>query len=138
MKTAYAQWGTRIAPVFDTAQQLQIIETAADRVILREQVAFPQAHLLHKVLRLVELGVDTLVCGAVSKPLHDLIAAYGIQVIPFVTGDLNAVIQAWLRGNFSLEMYAMPGCLGHVRQRFRGGKRRSRTIPFDNETNTRQ
>lgn len=129
MKTAFAQWENRIAPVFDTARQIHVIETAAGEVIAEMQETLPEHPLLQKALRLVELGVDTLVCGAISRPMHGLIAAYGIQVIPFVTGDLNDVIHAWRRGNLSHEMYAMPGCRGRSRQRLRGRQRGKTIIP---------
>jgi predicted Fe-Mo cluster-binding NifX family protein len=138
MKIAFAQWDARIAPVFDTAQRIQIVETASGQVIGKKQADLPETHLLQKALRLVELEIDTLVCGAISRPMHGLIAAYGIQVIPFVTGSLDAVIQAWRQGSLSHEMYVMPGCRGWGRQRFRGRQRKKPTRPPYKNSRTRR
>ena len=52
-----------------------------------------------------------MVCGAVSRP-PDTVASYGIQVIPFVAGDLREVIGAWLSGNLESDTFVMPGCSG--------------------------
>jgi predicted Fe-Mo cluster-binding NifX family protein len=71
---------------------------------------------------LVELGVGTLVCGAISRPLHDMVASQGIRVVPFVTGDLDKVVQAWLNGELARDAFCMPGCCRrrHRFQRMRG------------------
>lgn len=123
MKTAFAQWDNRIAPVFDTARRIHVIETAAGEVIAEMQETLPEHPLLQKALRLVELGVDTLVCGAISRQMHGLISAYGIRIIPFVTGDLNTIIRAWQRGTLSSAAFCMPGYRGWGRQRYRGRQR---------------
>jgi predicted Fe-Mo cluster-binding NifX family protein len=72
---------------------------------------------IRKALRLAELGVGTLVCGAISSSLHAIVASYGIRVIPFVAGDLGEVIRAWLRGGLKGGSFAMPGCWGRGRGR---------------------
>jgi hypothetical protein len=48
------------------------------------------------------------------------LAAYGVHVIPFVAGDLNEVIQAWLSGGLEDDDFAMPGCCGSGRLSRRG------------------
>ncbi len=48
--------------------------------------------------------------GDFSFPLEELIAAYGIEVVPFITGDLKEVVEAWRTGGFSRRAFAMPGC----------------------------
>jgi predicted Fe-Mo cluster-binding NifX family protein len=117
MKSAFVYWEDRIAPVFDTARQIHLIETEYGRMISETHATLPEGLLVPRVLRLMELGVGTLVCGAISRPVLSLIAAYGIQVIPFVAGDLRRVIEAWLHGQLENEAFGMPGCRPH---RFRG------------------
>ncbi len=73
-----------------------------------------------RLIRLAELDVGTLVCGAISRPLHEMVAAHGIEVIPFVAGDLSEVIQAWLGDKLEHDTFAMPGCCGRGRDRRRG------------------
>jgi predicted Fe-Mo cluster-binding NifX family protein len=112
MKAAFATWNNRIAPVFDVARQVHIMQTESGRVICETRETIPDDASGQKALRLMELGVETLVCGAVSRNLQEMISAYGIFVIPFVAGDLKQVIAAWLAGDLKRERFAMPGCRG--------------------------
>ncbi len=115
MKAAFATWDRRIAPVFDTARRLHVAEIEAGRIVAEREEALADDMPVRKALRLAELGVETLVCGAITRPLHAIVASYGIRVIPFVAGDLGEVIQAWLRGGLEGEDFAMPGCRGRGR-----------------------
>ena len=110
MKTAFAYWDNRIAPVFDIARQIHVVETESGRIIAETEEFFANDMPAKKVFRIVELGVSTLVCGAISRPLHAMVMASGIRVISFVAGDLHKVIKAWLDGKLESGKFAMPGC----------------------------
>ncbi len=124
MKTAFSYWQTRIAPVFDTADNLRLIEDgtgAAADLATDESLAGSSG--ARRALRLAELGVAVLVCGAISRTLHEQVAAHGIRVVPFVAGELAEVMQAWQTGKLSDRAFAMPGCCGGGgRRRQRGGR----------------
>jgi predicted Fe-Mo cluster-binding NifX family protein len=120
MKTAFAYWDNRIAPVFDIARQIHVVEAESGRIVAETEEVLADDLPVQKVIRLAELGVGTLVCGAISRPLHEMVAAYGIEVIPFVAGDLCEVIQAWLSDNLEHDTFAMPGCCGSGLGRRRG------------------
>lgn len=111
-KTAFAHWDDRIAPVFDIARRIHVVEADEGRIVAETGEVLADDLPTQKAHRLVELGVGTLVCGAISRPFHEMVAAYGIRVIPFVAGDLSEVIQAWLSGNLERDAFAMPGCCG--------------------------
>ncbi len=120
MKAAFATWNNRIAPVFDVARRIHLVETEAGKAVRETQVALVDDLPVQKAIRLAELGVGTLVCGAISRPLQVTVAAQGIQIIPFVAGDLREVIQAWLAGALDSDSFAMPGYFGVGRRRLRG------------------
>jgi len=115
MKAAFAHWDHRIAPVFDIARRLHVAEAESGRIVVETEEVLEDGMPVRKALRLAELGVGTLVCGAISRPLQKIVAAYGVHVIPFVAGDLGEVIQAWLRGGLEGDDFAMPGCCGRDR-----------------------
>jgi predicted Fe-Mo cluster-binding NifX family protein len=117
MKAAFAHWDHRIAPVFDIARQIHVVAAESGRIAAEAEEVLEDDRPLQKAIRLAELGVGTLVCGAISRPLHAMVAAYGIRVIPFVAGDLSEVIQAWLSGGLKGDVFAMPGCCGRRRRR---------------------
>jgi predicted Fe-Mo cluster-binding NifX family protein len=117
MKTAFASWDGRIAPVFDTARQIHVVEVQAGQLVSEAQETLSEDMSIQKTLQLVELGISTLVCGAISRPMHEMVVAYGIHVVPFMAGDLREVVRAWLSGNLKRAAFAMPGCCGRGRRR---------------------
>lgn len=110
MKAAFAVWNKRIAPVFDVAREIRLIETEFGHVVCERDESLPADSGPEKGRRLIELGIETLICGAISRFMLSLVEAYGIQVISFVAGDLKEVMQAWLSNDFHKEAFAMPGC----------------------------
>ena len=120
MKAAFAHWDNRIAPVFDVARQIHLVKVESGRIVSETQETLPDELPVQKALRLAELGVSTLVCGAISRPLYEMVSAYSIRVIPFVAGGLREVIHAWLSNSLAGDTFAMPGCCGRGRQGFRG------------------
>lgn len=116
VKTAFSSWNQRIAPVFDVARQLVLVETESGRILSETEETFPADEMGAKVRILAGLRVNTLVCGAISRFLHGFVASYGITVVPFVAGDLREVIQAWIEDRLN-DDFAMPGCCARNRRR---------------------
>jgi predicted Fe-Mo cluster-binding NifX family protein len=117
MKTAFAAWNNRIAPVFDVARHIYIVNTESGQIVGEAREELTDDVPVRKALHLAELDIGTLVCGAISRPLLAMVAAYGIRVVPFVAGDLREVIEAWHSGRFEKDVFAMPGCCGRGRRR---------------------
>ena len=55
-----------------------------------------------------DLGIDLLICGAISSFLSNMIAAYGILIIPFVTGKVNEVLNAYAKGKLQNPVIQFP------------------------------
>jgi predicted Fe-Mo cluster-binding NifX family protein len=120
VKLALAVWNGRISPVFDTSRQLLVLEVEGGEALSRREHEIAAEEAFAKVARLAELGVEVLICGAVSRPLAEMIAIRGIRLVPFVAGDAEEVLAAFLAGNLPSSGMTMPGCCGR-RLRFRGG-----------------
>ena len=121
---AFACWKDRIAPVFDTAREFHIVEIRSGKIVRESRGNLADNQPFKTALRMVELQVDVLVCGAISGHIQDLIVAYGIRIVPFVSGELQQVIEAWIEGRLEKGDFAMPGCgLQRRRRRQRGAGR---------------
>ena len=120
MKAAFTTWNNRIAPVFDVARTVCIVEADEGKIVAECLEAFKDALPVQKVLCLVQWEVDTLVCGAISRSLQSILTAQSIRVIAFVAGELHEVIGAWLAGRIEDNVFAMPGYAGR-RHRNMGG-----------------
>lgn len=134
---AFASWSNRIAPVFDVSRSIHIVETDASKIVGQIQVSLADDEPNLKVARLAEMGVATLVCDAIFRTLQAMMTAYGINVIPFVAGNLQEVIQAWQCGKLSgSTVYAMPGCQSAGSGRFnsaQGANRRKNNMAGDKQ-----
>ena len=76
--------------------------------------------------RLTTMGVDTLLCGGISGQLTSLIEKGGVQVVPWVAGEVNTVLEEFLTGNVTQTRFAMPGCNQEEGRKRKKGKRLQR------------
>ena len=127
MRVAIPTWIDRVSPVFDVARRLVVVTLGGDRQVKREEAAIEAADLAVRVARVTQLGVDVLICGAISMPLEAMLASAGIRVIPHKCGRVEDIVVAFASGQLTDETFLMPGCCGRrgrFRVRHRGGWRR--------------
>lgn len=105
-----ATWNGRISPVFDVARQVLMLDVEGGRVIARREEMLPGTDPQAQAGRLAALAPQTLICGAISRPMAGLLAATTIRVIPFIAGDVEEVLTAWLCGGLLDPALSMPGC----------------------------
>ena len=120
MKAAFSTWDNRIAPVFDASNEIRLVEIESGKILKSEQGSLPEDLPVQKAIWLAEVKTDVLVCGAISRVMHDLIISYGIRIIPFVSGSLDEIVQALVSGRSDWACFSMPGCMGGGRRRSRG------------------
>ncbi len=116
---AFSLWNGRIAPVFDVASVVRIVMTDADAIVAETEARLTDTAPALKALRLAKLGVDTLVCGAISQEMQAALESHGIRVVSFVAGDIHELVEAWRSGTLSSGSFAMPGCAKRRRRRGR-------------------
>jgi predicted Fe-Mo cluster-binding NifX family protein len=113
VRLAITVWNGRIAPVFDVAGTLRLVELAENTVTQDQLVSLPfDRGIFSRVVALTGLKTDVLVCGAVSRPVHRMLADSGIEVHSFVSGEVEEVLKAFLEGSFDEAVFFMPGCGG--------------------------
>ena len=105
-------WNSRIAPVFEVAGQVLVLETENRRIVSERFENLPKGSALEKLDFLSSHGVKTLICGAICRETHDSALNAGIRVIPFAAGDAEEIISAWKSGLLDAARFAMPGCAG--------------------------
>lgn len=118
MKIALPEWQGRISPVFDTARTIILADCQEGKEFGRSTEQVNELVMPVRVRRITELGVNVLLCGAISRPLAGMLASAGIRVIPFLSGETDNVLSAYLNGQLAAPQFFMPGC-GRRRGRFR-------------------
>jgi len=121
-KIAIPIWEDGISTVFDFAGKLLVIEIQGNREVSRTETALPAEHLTSRARRLSQLGVNVLICGAISQQLSALVASTGIQIIPLVSGHVDKVLSAYLSGQLVNSRFLLPGYLPGARRKWRHGR----------------
>ncbi|MBW1666910.1 MAG: NifB/NifX family molybdenum-iron cluster-binding protein [Deltaproteobacteria bacterium] len=109
MKIAIPVWEGKISPVLDTASRLMIVEVEDKEVSSRLEIYLDEWDLTRRCLRIQNLGVDTLICGAVSRPFSRMLSASGVNLIAGISGPAEDVLNACLHGNLAHPRFLMPG-----------------------------
>jgi predicted Fe-Mo cluster-binding NifX family protein len=121
MKVGIATWDGRLSPVFDVARYLLVVDVEDNTEVGRRQMSLEESQLASRARRLTELGVQVLICGAISRPLEAMLVSAGVHVIPQTCGPVEDVLQAFLQQQLANDAFLMPGCCGR-RRRFRRGQ----------------
>lgn len=109
-RIAFSLWNERIAPVFDVAKNLWIVDAIEGKIVGQTGRRFSGDDPQERSMRLATLQVEQLVCGAITRSSFDALTERGIKVVSFVAGDIEQVLQAWLSGRLNDGHLAMPGC----------------------------
>ncbi|MCP4640395.1 MAG: hypothetical protein GY851_08185 [bacterium] len=130
MRIALVTWNGRISPVLDVARHAVVHEIDDGQVASSAETQLPGEPPLAQETALQRLGVNALLCGAVSRGLVARLRAHGMEVVPFLAGDADAVLTAYLAGRLPDPALTQPGCRGQGRRfhgrRGRGGQCRRR------------
>jgi predicted Fe-Mo cluster-binding NifX family protein len=129
MKVALPVWQGRLSSVFDFAHKLLVVEFEKGREKSRQEIILVEQNGPNRAATLKQLGVSVLICGAISRPLAEMINGSGIQVLPFVKGSAEQIMNAYKTGQLSQPQYILPGFWHGARRGFRrcrgwkGGRR---------------
>jgi predicted Fe-Mo cluster-binding NifX family protein len=110
MKIAVTVWNDRISPVFDASHRLLIADIENHRITDRSYLVFDPTLPANLAKTLTTLDVPVLICGAVSKVPATIIADGGIQLVPFIAGEVDRVLDAYAREGAVAPAFVMPGC----------------------------
>ncbi len=128
MKIVIPVFQGRVSPVFDWTSTVLAVETDEDgKVISRHEESMSAASHALRAEHLAKMGADVLLCGGISTPMHNMLQARDISVIPWVAGEVDEVLEAFFNGSVPSDRFAMPGCCGRRRKQrgsaCRGGNR---------------
>jgi predicted Fe-Mo cluster-binding NifX family protein len=109
MRVALTIWENRISPVFDCARLLLVADIKNQTVTGMCYMPFLSTLPSLRAAELSDLGIDVLICGAISHVFASTIESYGIRIFPFITGDPNRIIDAYLKDTLHRAEFKMPG-----------------------------
>jgi len=116
MRVAIPRWQGRISPVLDSASDLLVVDIEAGQEVRRAERQLGRADPLARAQEITNLGVDTVICGAISAPMEARLVSAGVRVIGFTCGTIDDVLGAFLNGELVSRTFVMPGCRGWRRR----------------------
>jgi predicted Fe-Mo cluster-binding NifX family protein len=124
LRIAIPVWEGRVSPVLDVAENLLLVEVDAGHEVSRNSERFDPCLLPQRARRFSGLGVDIVICGAISRPLAEMLSASGITVLPCIIGEVEDVLRSYLDDGVPDSRFFMPGYTGPPRRRRQHGRRR--------------
>ena len=101
MKVAISAWEDRVSSVFEFSQRVVIVELHGTGEISRTDVVLSELNGLARLAGLRVPGVDVVICGAISRPIAPAAEACGIQLLPYVMGRVDEVLDAFQAGQLA-------------------------------------
>ena len=121
MKIAIPTFGTRVSPRFDCAQEIAIVTVGEGRISERLDLAASDWPPHERIHRLLELGVDTVICGGIDRWTTMALQSAGVTIYGWVAGEAGDALAVLLSGDLDDEAAMQRG--GRCRcRRFAGDK----------------
>ena len=96
MKLAMPVFNSKISPRFDQAQGFVLMETEGSRVVSKERMSTPEWSVTAIMKQLVNLGIDTLICGGIDRASMQYLSFHSIKVYSWVTGEVDDAVTCFL------------------------------------------
>lgn len=98
MRVAIPRMGELVAPCFEYCSTMAVFTIAEDGAV--DQVDFPlrSRDPFDRVRLLKDRQVDTVICGGMQDIYEDLVRASGFEVISWVSGRVEDLLDMYLRG----------------------------------------
>jgi predicted Fe-Mo cluster-binding NifX family protein len=109
MKVAIPAWAGQVSTVFDFARSLVLVELHGGKEVRRSEIPLDEGPSISRAGILSRFGVKVLICGAISRSLATVVAGNGIEIIPFVSGMVDEVLDAYLTGRLAEARFLLPG-----------------------------
>lgn len=103
----------------DTASRLLILQIKNKREITRSFLPLPKQGRMQGAQFIANVGIDVLICGAISRPYEEALLHRGVTVHAWIRGDSEEVIAAFMENDLLNRKYHLPGCCRRRRHRSR-------------------
>jgi predicted Fe-Mo cluster-binding NifX family protein len=110
MRIAVPYWQGRISPVFDVARNMLLVDVHNGLELQRNKIQLVQKDVLARSKRVSQLGVDVLICCAISRLSELTLSSLGMKVIAHICGPVEDVIKAFLSNRLAENSFLMAGC----------------------------
>jgi len=120
MRIAIPVWNDRVSPVFDVSRSIRVVDIASGKITREAEHTLENES---RASKLVTLGVDLLICSAISIPLEATMWVFGIEVLSDTCGSVEEIVDTFVAGDTELRRFRSPGHVCNDRKAKRGRSR---------------
>jgi len=90
--------GENVAPCFEYSATIALYSVEKGRVV--EQIDFPirSREPFDRVRLLRDQNIDVIICGGVQDVFEDMLRASGVELISWVSGNIDSLLSRYLQG----------------------------------------
>ena len=109
MKLVVPVHNKRISPVFDWCMRMMLIDSAPGRSPDRREIDISWLAGIEKAQVVADSGAHALLCGGISSQLAGALAYHGVDVVSWIHGNADEIVEKFIDGTFSPGDHLMPG-----------------------------
>lgn len=96
MRIAVPIFNEQVSPRFDSAKELILFDADNGKVLDKRRLISIELSCSEKIKKLIELQIDTLLCGGIDKKCEHSLESCGIKVNPWLHGDAETLLSEYL------------------------------------------
>jgi predicted Fe-Mo cluster-binding NifX family protein len=108
MRIAIPTWNGHVSPVFDVAHEVAVFDIDRDRGTASAGTVHPLPAGRHSA-GLEALGIDLVICSAISPALEAVLWVAGVEVVADICGSPTGIATSFARGDAALDDFRCPG-----------------------------
>ena len=107
----------RVSPLMDVSNRYMIYETKDGEIKQRIDISVNADGEPQRVEKLKEIGVNTIICGAVSGYVAHIVGEKGMRLLSMIYGPIDEIIEHYLKNSLGSYCSGAGACNGRKRQR---------------------
>ncbi len=107
----------RVAPRLDCACEMLVLKVNRKEVKDTRYITLNWHNALLTLNQIKEMGIEVIICGAVPCFIARFLIGNGIKLIPWVSGEWQEALEAFLEGRLEEKFYFFSGPLCKTRKR---------------------
>jgi predicted Fe-Mo cluster-binding NifX family protein len=107
--TAVPVFNGRVSPVLDCCTQFYMLKAIEKKGTAARILPVKGGSIFERISEIKKLGIQVIICGAVSESFYNLLRETDIKVVCGITGAIDEVVAAYRTGTLGDARFRMPG-----------------------------
>jgi predicted Fe-Mo cluster-binding NifX family protein len=97
-KIAIPVFGNRVSSRLDCSESVLLVNIEEGVILRRQEMRWSHDSTLEKIRCMIQEGVQVLICGGLTETCARMLHDTGLEVIPWVRGEIEDVLRQYMQG----------------------------------------